>query len=112
MGKNNQNQKTGLGRALVKQQNQMIQQSKEKGRFYKKKFLESFTEVSDIDAIIEQTEHPLPDASPTLLINLSVFSSNTISLIFVFERQIHVTEWNVIIKMSLSFPSISFENMK
>ncbi|POO01371.1 Circularly permuted (CP)-type guanine nucleotide-binding (G) protein [Trema orientale] len=56
MGKN---EKTGLGRALVKQHNQMIQESKEKGRFYKnqhKKVLESVTEVTDIDAIIEQAE--------------------------------------------------------
>ncbi|XP_027346461.1 GTPase LSG1-2-like [Abrus precatorius] len=72
MGKN-QDQKTGLGRALVKQHNQMVQQSKEKNRFYKKKFLESFTEVSDIDAVIEQTVDSLPDrsaATPSLLINL------------------------------------------
>lgn len=75
MGKN---QKTELGRALVKQHNQMIQQTKEKGKIYKKKFLESFTEVSDIDAIIEQADEdvdeqqlldiPLPP--PTALINL------------------------------------------
>lgn len=69
MGKN---QKSGVGRALVKQHNQMIQQSKEKGRFYKnqqKKVLESVTEVTDIDAIIEQADeaerlfvadHPAP----------------------------------------------------
>ncbi|XP_061356855.1 GTPase LSG1-2-like [Gastrolobium bilobum] len=62
MGKN---EKTGLGRSLVKQHNQMIQQTKEKGRFYRKKVLESFTEVSDIDAIIEQAHEPPP---PTLLI--------------------------------------------
>ena len=52
MGKN---QKTGVGRALVKQHNQ---QSKENGRLQKKNVLESFTEISDIDAIIEQAEHP------------------------------------------------------
>ncbi|KAK7261155.1 hypothetical protein RIF29_27460 [Crotalaria pallida] len=75
MGKN---QKSGLGRSLVKQHNQMIQQSKEKGySFNKKKVLESFTEISDIDAIIEQSEHPAQpffpvDHSPSkrLLINL------------------------------------------
>ncbi|KAL2932828.1 GTPase LSG1-2 [Bienertia sinuspersici] len=52
-------EKTGLGRALVKQHNQMLVQSKEKGRFYKshnKKTLTSVTDVSDIDAIIEQSE--------------------------------------------------------
>ncbi|PKI73351.1 hypothetical protein CRG98_006289 [Punica granatum] len=56
MGKN---EKTGLGRALVKHHNQMIQQSKEKGRFYRsqhKKVLESVTDVSDIEAVIQQTE--------------------------------------------------------
>ena len=83
MGKN---EKTGLGRALVRQHNQMIQQSKEKGYFYRnqhKKVLESVTEVSDIDAIIEQADeadrlftqdHP----APNLLINLSVFYSLTV----------------------------------
>ncbi|KAJ8439341.1 hypothetical protein Cgig2_022478 [Carnegiea gigantea] len=52
-------EKTGLGRALVKHHNQMIQQAKEKGRFYKthnKKVLQSITDVSDIDAVIEQAE--------------------------------------------------------
>ncbi|XP_062082450.1 GTPase LSG1-2 [Humulus lupulus] len=56
MGKN---EKAGLGRALVRQHNQMIIESKEKGRFYKnqhKKVLESITEVTDIDAIIEKAE--------------------------------------------------------
>ena len=70
MGKND---KTGLGRALVKQHNQMIQQSKEKGRTYRsqhKKVLESVTEVSDIEAVIQQADeaerlfsadHPVPN---------------------------------------------------
>lgn len=52
-------EKTGLGRALVKQHNQMIQQSKEKGKYYRsqqKKVLESVTEVSDIEAVIEQAD--------------------------------------------------------
>jgi len=37
----------------------MIQESEDKGKYYKnlqKKVLESVTEVSDIDAIIEQAE--------------------------------------------------------
>ncbi|KAH1090765.1 hypothetical protein J1N35_018022 [Gossypium stocksii] len=80
MGKN---EKSGVGRALVKHHNAMIQQSKEKGRFYKsqhKKVLESVTEVSNIDAVIEQAEeadhlfsihHPTPNP----LINLDVSSS-------------------------------------
>ncbi|XP_073054834.1 GTPase LSG1-2-like [Primulina eburnea] len=52
-------EKTGLGRALVKHHNQMIQQSKEKGNYYRsqqKKVLESVTEVNDIDAVIEQAD--------------------------------------------------------
>ncbi|XP_019453828.1 PREDICTED: GTPase LSG1-1-like isoform X2 [Lupinus angustifolius] len=68
MGKN---QKTGLGRSLVKQHNHMIQETKEKGRIYKKNFLESFTQVTDIDTIIEQSENPqLHSDSDTLRINL------------------------------------------
>lgn len=56
MGKN---EKTGLGRTLVKHHNQLVQQAKEKGRFYKsqqKKVLESVTDISDIDAVIQQAE--------------------------------------------------------
>ena len=71
--KQNEIQKTGLGRALVKQHNQMIQQSKDKSRFYRKKFLESFTEVFDIDAVVEQSLEPLPElaaVASTTLINL------------------------------------------
>ncbi|XP_017621681.2 GTPase LSG1-2 [Gossypium arboreum] len=82
-GKMGKNEKSGVGRALVKHHNAMIQQSKEKGRFYKsqhKKVLESVTEVSNIDAVIEQAEeadqlfsihHPTPNP----LINLDVSSS-------------------------------------
>lgn len=56
MGKN---EKAGLGRALVKHHNQMVQQSRDKGRFYKnqqKNVLESITDVNDIDAVIEQAD--------------------------------------------------------
>ncbi|KAL9258040.1 GTPase LSG1-2-like protein [Drosera capensis] len=57
MGKN---EKTGLGRALVKHHNQMVQQSKEKGSIYRssnrKNVLESVTDVNDIDAVIEHAE--------------------------------------------------------
>ncbi|KAG4947473.1 hypothetical protein JHK87_043480 [Glycine soja] len=52
--------KTGLGRALL-------------SRFYRKKFLESFNEVSDIDAVVEQSLEPLPKlavAASTTLISL------------------------------------------
>lgn len=83
MGKN---EKTRLGRALVKHHNQMIQESKEKGQFYKsqhKKVLESFTDVTEIDAVMEQVDegdlfssssssvhHPVPN----LLIKLDTGS--------------------------------------
>lgn len=56
MGKN---QKTALGRALVRNHNQMIEQYKEKGRFYRnqdKKVLESVTEISDIEAVIGNSD--------------------------------------------------------
>ncbi|KAG5034922.1 hypothetical protein JHK87_009832 [Glycine soja] len=60
--KQNDIQKTGLGRALL-------------SRFYRKKFLESFNEVSDIDAVVEQSLEPLPKlavvASTTLISLLS-----------------------------------------
>ncbi|XP_057782052.1 GTPase LSG1-1-like [Salvia miltiorrhiza] len=52
-------EKSVLGRALVKHHNQMIQQTKEKGKLYRsqhKKVLESVTEISDIEAVIEQAD--------------------------------------------------------
>ncbi|XP_026425549.1 GTPase LSG1-2-like [Papaver somniferum] len=75
MGKN---EKTSLGRALVKHHNQMVQQIKEKGRYYRKqenKVLESVTEVTDIDAIIEKAEeaerlYTHDNPTPKFLINL------------------------------------------
>lgn len=80
MGKN---EKTGLGRSLVKHHNLMIQQSKDKGRFYhrqQKRFLESVTEVGDIEAVIEQAEeadriYTIDNPLPNLLINLDVSSA-------------------------------------
>lgn len=69
--------KSGVGRALVKHHNQMVKDSKEKGKHYRsqhKKVLESVTEVSDIDAVIEQVDeaHRLfSDTNPLAnLINL------------------------------------------
>ncbi|XP_076942747.1 GTPase LSG1-1-like [Bidens hawaiensis] len=56
MGKND---KSGLGRALVKHHNHKIQESKEKGQVYykqHKKVLESVTDVADIDAVIQQAD--------------------------------------------------------
>lgn len=81
MGKN---EKTGLGRALVKHHNQMIQQSKEKGRSYRSKnVLESVTDVSNIDAVIEQGEEEEllqlaadPSSRPDLPIRLDSGSSS------------------------------------
>ncbi|GAB2274539.1 GTPase LSG1-2 [Dionaea muscipula] len=77
MGKN---EKTGLGRALVKQHNQMIQQSKEKGIIYResnrKKVLESITDINDIDAVIQQAEESerlfaaVENPIPNILIDL------------------------------------------
>ncbi|KAL9413514.1 hypothetical protein AB3S75_042076 [Citrus x aurantiifolia] len=70
MGKN---EKTGLGRALVKHHNHMIQETKEKGKFYRKqhkKVLESVTDVNDIDAVIQQAEEVEAYPVPIPLINL------------------------------------------
>uniref|UniRef100_A0A2P2KFN8 Uncharacterized protein MANES_04G062500 n=1 Tax=Rhizophora mucronata TaxID=61149 RepID=A0A2P2KFN8_RHIMU len=81
MGKS---EKTGLGRALVKHHNHMIQQSKEKGLFYRslhKKVLQSVTDVSNIDAVVEQSDdsfsvhgHSLPNLP---IINLDAGSSTS-----------------------------------
>ncbi|KZV21351.1 large subunit GTPase 1 [Dorcoceras hygrometricum] len=87
-------EKMGLGRALVKHHNQMIQQSKEKGIYYRsqrKKVLESVTEVNDIDAVIEQADeaHRLFSSinSPAnLAINLDLGSSAN-SKVTVEERR-------------------------
>ncbi|KAJ0084850.1 hypothetical protein Patl1_30225 [Pistacia atlantica] len=76
MGKN---EKTGLGRALVKHHNQMIQQSKEKGNYYRnqnKKVLESVTDISDIDAIIQHNEEAQAYPVPIEPINLDAGSSS------------------------------------
>uniref|UniRef100_A0A7N0RIK3 CP-type G domain-containing protein n=1 Tax=Kalanchoe fedtschenkoi TaxID=63787 RepID=A0A7N0RIK3_KALFE len=56
MGKS---EKTMLGRSLVKHMNQVTLQNKEKVRMYNKqnkKVLESVTEVTDIEAVLEQAE--------------------------------------------------------
>lgn len=49
----------GLGRALVRQHNQALQQAKDKGRalsLANRKVLESVTEISDIDAVLQHAE--------------------------------------------------------
>ncbi|XP_068635806.1 GTPase LSG1-2 [Aristolochia californica] len=74
MGKN---EKTSLGRALVKHHNQLIQQSKEKGRAISRSqrgVLESITDIGDIEAVIEQAEeaervYSLDNPIPNLLID-------------------------------------------
>lgn len=48
-----------LGRALVKQHNQMARLSKEKGRLlgrHNRRVLHSVTDVSDVDAVVEQAD--------------------------------------------------------
>ncbi|KAK4758193.1 hypothetical protein SAY87_019494 [Trapa incisa] len=80
------NEKTGLGRALVKHHKEMIQPSKEKGRFYRSlhnKVLESFTDVNDIDSIIQQSEESeflsVANDPPSLPMSLDI-SSSTMSI--------------------------------
>lgn len=83
MGKSD---KSALGRALVKQHNLKIQESKEKGQLYSKqhkKVLESITDVADIDAVIQQADEAVrlfsadnPTAVDTL-IDLESNSSTT-----------------------------------
>jgi large subunit GTPase 1 len=49
----------GLGRALIKQQNRMALEAKEKGRslhLQNRKVLESYTEIDEIEAIIGKSE--------------------------------------------------------
>ncbi|XP_020596228.1 LOW QUALITY PROTEIN: GTPase LSG1-1-like [Phalaenopsis equestris] len=68
----------GLGRALVRMHNQMVKQSKEKSHslhLHQRKVLESVTEISDIDAVVEQAEeaallYSADNPAPTLCIDL------------------------------------------
>jgi hypothetical protein len=49
----------GLGRALIKQQNRMALEAKEKGRalhLQNRKVLESYTEIDEIEAIIDKSD--------------------------------------------------------
>ncbi|XP_077226284.1 P-loop containing nucleoside triphosphate hydrolases superfamily protein [Tasmannia lanceolata] len=71
----------GVGRALVRHHNHMVQESKEKGRFFnrQRRILESVTEIGDIEAVIEQAEeadrvYSLDNPRPNLLINLDTSS--------------------------------------
>lgn len=87
MGKN---EKTGLGRALVKHHNQMIQQSKEKGKYYRnlnKKVLESVTDISDIDAVIQHNEEAQAYPVPIEPINLDTGSSSGRSEMLTMEER-------------------------
>ncbi|PKA50884.1 large subunit GTPase 1 [Apostasia shenzhenica] len=68
----------GPGRALVRKHNQMVQESKEKGRalyLQQRKVLESVTDISDIDAVVEQAEeaavlYSAENPAPSLRIDL------------------------------------------
>ncbi|EPS69322.1 hypothetical protein M569_05444, partial [Genlisea aurea] len=77
------NEKTGLGRALVKHHNQMMQQSKEKGKYYRsqqKKILESVTDVNDIEAVIEAADEAnrfLSNAESSLKIPIRLDSASS-----------------------------------
>lgn len=53
------NRTEGLGRALIKQQNRMAIEAREKGRaihLQNRKVLESYTEIDEIDAIIDKSD--------------------------------------------------------
>lgn len=75
----------GLGRALVRQHNKMVRESKEKGRALRlqnRRVLESVTDVSDIDAVLEKAEeadriYSRDNPAPNLLINLYVSIPNS-----------------------------------
>lgn len=72
----------GLGRALVRQHNQMVRESKEKGRALRlqnRRALESVIDVSDVDAVLEKAEeadriYSLDNPDPNLLIDLDAGS--------------------------------------
>ncbi|GMP91710.1 hypothetical protein CsSME_00042283 [Camellia sinensis var. sinensis] len=107
MGKN---EKTGLGRALVKQHNQMVQQSKEKGRFYRhqqNKVLESITDVNDIDAVIEQADEAarlfsVDNPIPNLLVDPD--SSSSISDLTPKEKRLQQKREEALHASSLRVP--------
>lgn len=71
----------GLGRTLIKQHNQMVRDAKEKGRalhLQQRRVLESVTDVSDIDAILEKAAeadrvYSFDNPSANVLINMCVF---------------------------------------
>lgn len=73
----NKNKSEGLGRALIRQHNQQVQQSKDRSKALRqqRRVLESVTEVTDIEAVIEQAEeadriYSGGNPVPNLLINL------------------------------------------
>lgn len=108
MGKND---KSGLGRALVKHHNHMIQESKEKGQLYykqHKKVLESVTDVADIDAVIQQADEAVrlfsadnPTAA-TSLIDLE--SGSSMPEMTPEERREHQKQEEALHASSLSVP--------
>ncbi|KAJ9542750.1 hypothetical protein OSB04_029256 [Centaurea solstitialis] len=107
MGKND---KAGLGRALVKHHNHMIQESKEKGQLYykqHKKVLESVTDVNDIDAVIQQADEAVrlfSTDNPTAVDTLIDLVGATKSDMTPEERRRHQKEEEALHASSLSVP--------
>lgn len=106
MGKSD---KGGLGRALVKQHNNKIQESKEKGQIYykqHKKVLESITEVADIDAVIQQADDAVrlfsADNPTNTLIDLE--SNSSTSEMTPEERREHQKKEEALHANSLNVP--------
>ncbi|XP_020269195.1 GTPase LSG1-2-like isoform X2 [Asparagus officinalis] len=71
------NKSQGLGRALIRHHNQQVQQSKERSKSLRQqsRVLESITDVTDIDAVLERAEeadrlYSADNPAPNLLINL------------------------------------------
>ena len=73
----NKEKSGGLGRALIRQHNQQVQQSKDRSKALRqqRRVLESVTDVADIDAVIQQADeadriYSIENPAPSLLINL------------------------------------------
>ncbi|ONK65135.1 uncharacterized protein A4U43_C07F34040 [Asparagus officinalis] len=75
----NKEKSQGLGRSLIRHHNQLVQQSKDRGKALRqqRRILESITDVTDIDAVIEQAEeadrvYTVDNPDPNLLVNLDL----------------------------------------
>lgn len=87
----NKNKSEGLGRALIRQHNQQVQQSQDRSKALRQqqRILESVTEVTDIEAVIEQAEeadriYSSSNPVPNLLINLYAHADNFLPSFFNF----------------------------